>query len=111
MAEHADRDLTRILKIAVQDSSFMKSCSPRQNFAVPVYKQEYIDIDIKILHNLSPPYIQDLVKEKVLHYDFRNKKQVEIPQVNSKRYMYVMKSFRFETAYPSISGGCCRPGM
>ena len=29
----------------------------------------------KILHNLSPSYIQDLVKEKVSHYDFRNKKQ------------------------------------
>ena len=26
-----NRDLTRILKIAVQDSSLMKSCSPRQN--------------------------------------------------------------------------------
>ena len=38
------RDLTRILKIAVQDSSFMKSCSPRQNFAVPVYKHEYLSL-------------------------------------------------------------------
>ena len=50
----------------------------------------------KILHNLSPSYIQDLVKEKVSLYDFRNKKQVEIPRVNSKRYG--MKSFRFEAA-------------
>ena len=50
----------------------------------------------KILHNLSPSYIQDLVEEKVSHYDFRNKKQAEIPQVNSKRYG--MKSFRFEAA-------------
>ena len=50
----------------------------------------------KILHNLSPSYIQDLVKEKVSHYDFRNKKQAEIPQVNSK--MYGMKSFQFEAA-------------
>ena len=47
----------------------------------------------KILHNLSPSYIQDLVKEKVSHYDFGNKKQAKIPQVNSKRYG--MKSFRF----------------
>ena len=38
------RELTRILKIAVQDSSFMKSCSPRQNFAVPVYKHEYLSL-------------------------------------------------------------------
>ena len=50
----------------------------------------------KILHNLSPTYIQDLVKEKVSLYDFRNKKQVEIPRVNSKRYG--MKSFRFGAA-------------
>ena len=49
-----------------------------------------------ILHNLSPSYIQYLVKEKVSLYDFRNKKQVEIPRVNSKRYG--MNSFRFEAA-------------
>ena len=39
-----NRDLTRILKIAVQDSYFMKSCSPRQNFAVPVYQHEYLSL-------------------------------------------------------------------
>ena len=50
----------------------------------------------KILYKLSQPYIQDLVNEKVSHYNFRNKKQVEIPQVNSKRYG--MKSFWFEAA-------------
>ena len=50
----------------------------------------------EILHNLSPSYIQDLVKERVSHYDFRNKKQAENPQVNSKRYG--MQSFRFEAA-------------
>ena len=38
------RVLNRILKIAVQYSSFMKSCSPRQNFAVPVYKDEYLSL-------------------------------------------------------------------
>ena len=50
----------------------------------------------KILNKLSPSYIQDLVNEKVSHYNFRNKKQVEIPQVNSKRSD--MMSFRFEAA-------------
>ena len=51
----------------------------------------------KILNKLSPSYIQNLVNEKQKsHYNFRNKKQVEIPQVNSKRYG--MKSFRFEAA-------------
>ena len=50
----------------------------------------------KFLHNLSPSYIQDLVKEKVSLYYFRNKKQAEIPQVNSKGYG--MKSFWFEAA-------------
>ena len=50
----------------------------------------------KIRNKLSPSYIQDLVNEKVSHYNFRNKKRVEIPQVNSKRYG--MKSFRFEAA-------------
>ena len=50
----------------------------------------------KILNKPSPSYIQDFVNEKVSHYNFRNKKQVEIPQVNSKRYG--MKSFQFEAA-------------
>ena len=50
----------------------------------------------KILNTISPTYIQDLVKEKISNYNFRNKKQVEIPKVNSKRYG--MKSFRFEAA-------------
>ena len=73
----------------------------------------------KILHNLSPSYIQDLVKEKVLRYDFRNKKQTDIPQVSSKRYG--VKSFRFEAAQVQMKSdllkttsnlrGCCRPGM
>ena len=77
----------------------------------------------KILHDLSPSYIQDLVKEKVSHYDLRNKRQVEIPQVNSKRYGIKssgLRQPRCGTAYPmksdwlrttSNSGGCCRPGM
>ena len=55
-----------------------------------------VPLHICRLHNLSPSYIQDLVKEKDSHYDFINKKQAEIPQVNSKRYG--MKSFRFEAA-------------
>ena len=46
---------------------------------------------------MSPTYIQDLVKEKVSLNDFRNKKQVEIPQVSSKRYG--MKSLPFEEAH------------
>ena len=50
----------------------------------------------KIRNTISPTYIQDLVKEKISNYNFRNKKQVEIPKVNSKRYG--MKSFRFEAA-------------
>ena len=41
---YAYMDLTRILKIAVQDSSFMKNCSPIHIFAVPVYKHEYLSL-------------------------------------------------------------------
>ena len=88
--------------------------------ALAVYAQTKV---IFPFNKLSPSYIQDLVNEKVSRYNFRNKKQVEIPQVNSKRYG--MKSFRFEaarcgTASPmnsewlrttSNSGGCCGPGM
>ena len=62
------------------------------NNAVPLHigRMKLIASEVfKILHDLSPSYIQDLVKEKVSHYDFRNKKQAEIPQVNS---------FRFEAA-------------
>ena len=44
ISSRCTRDLTRILKMAVQDSSFMKRCCPRQNFAVPVYKHEYLSL-------------------------------------------------------------------
>ena len=69
------------------------------NNAVPLHigRMKLMDSEVfKILYNLSPSYIQDLVKENVSHYDFRTMKQVEIPKVNSKRYD--MKSFRFEAA-------------
>ena len=71
------------------------------NNAVPLHigRMKLVASEVfKLLHNLSPSYIQDLVKEKVSHYDFRNKnfKHAEIPQVNSKRYG--MKSFWFEKA-------------
>ena len=46
----------------------------------------------KILNKLSPSYIQDLVNGNSSHYNFRNKKQVEIPQVNSKRYIRFLAS-------------------
>ena len=50
----------------------------------------------KILNTISPTYVQDLAKEKISNYNFRNKKHVEIPKVNSKRYD--MKFFRYEAA-------------
>ena len=45
----------------------------------------------KILNKLSPSYIQDLVNEKVSIYNLRNKKKVDVPQVNTTRYG--MKSY------------------
>ena len=71
------------------------------NNATPLHigRMKLMAIEVfKILNTstISPTYIQDLVKEKISNYNFRNKKQVEIPKVNSKRYG--MKSFRFEAA-------------
>ena len=65
---------------------------------VPVhcFSDTFFSEVFKILHKLPPSYLQDLLKENVSLYDFRNKRQVEIPQVNPK--IYGMKSFRFEAA-------------
>ena len=49
---------------------------------------------IHVLHKISLSYLQDLISEKVSNYNIRNKKQVQVPQVNSERYG--KKSFRFE---------------
>ena len=50
----------------------------------------------KIVNNLSPSYIQDLVQMKVSNYDFRNKHTAVVPRVRTTRYG--TRSFRFEAA-------------
>ena len=50
----------------------------------------------KIVNNLSPSYIQDLVQVKVSNYDFRNKHTAVVPRVRTTRYG--TRSFRFEAA-------------
>ena len=39
----------------------------------------------KIVNDLSPQYISDLVNIKVSPYDFRGEKKADIPRVNSTR--------------------------
>ena len=50
----------------------------------------------KIINELSPTYIRDLINVKVSQYNFRNEHQDSQPQVNSSRYG--LKSFRYEAA-------------
>ena len=48
----------------------------------------------KIVNDLSPKYIQDMVNIKVSNYNFRNDQQATLPKVNSTNYG--LKSFRYE---------------
>ena len=50
----------------------------------------------KIVNNMSPGYINDLVKIKTSVYDFRDQKKADVPRVNSTRYG--LRSFRSEAA-------------
>lgn len=50
----------------------------------------------KIVNDLSPQYIRDLINIKVSQYNFRSEHQASLPQVNSSRYG--LKSFRYEAA-------------
>ena len=48
----------------------------------------------KIVDELSPNYIRDLVNLKHSSYDFRSERKADVPRVNSSRYG--LKSFRSE---------------
>ena len=50
----------------------------------------------KIVNNMSPSYISDLVKIKTSVYDFRGERKADVLRVNTTRYG--LKSFRFEAA-------------
>ena len=50
----------------------------------------------KIVNNMSPSYISDLVKIKSSAYDFREEKKADVPRVNRTRYGF--RSFRSEAA-------------
>ena len=51
----------------------------------------------KILNNMSPSYILDLVKFKNTNYSFRYQNFAELPRVNTESYG--RKSFRYEAAH------------
>ena len=51
----------------------------------------------KILNNLSPNYILDLVKFKNTNFSFRYQNLAELPRVNTESYC--KKSFRYEAAH------------
>lgn len=50
----------------------------------------------KILNNISPSYVQDLVSLKISNYHFRKENLLTVPRVRSTRYG--QRSFRFEAA-------------
>ena len=51
----------------------------------------------KILNNMSPSYILDLVKFKNTNYSFRYQNLAELPRVNTESYG--RKSFRYGAAH------------
>ena len=48
----------------------------------------------KIVNNIAPSYLHDLISLKPSTYDFRSEKQAQLPRVNSTRYG--LRSFRYE---------------
>ena len=48
----------------------------------------------KIVNNIAPSYLYDLISLKPSTYDFRSEKQAQLPRVNSTRYG--LRSFRYE---------------
>ena len=48
----------------------------------------------KIVNNITPSYLHDLISLKPSTYDFRSEKQAQLPRVNSTRYG--LRSFRYE---------------
>ena len=50
----------------------------------------------KIINNIAPSYLHDLISLKSSPYDFRSEKQAQIPRANSTRYG--LRSFRYEAA-------------
>ena len=50
----------------------------------------------KIVHDIAPDYVKDLINIKTSHYNFRNENQARLPPVKSTRYG--LRSFRYEAA-------------
>ena len=48
----------------------------------------------KIVNNIAPSYLHDLISLKPSTYVFRSEKQAQLPRVNSNRYG--LRSFRYE---------------
>ena len=48
----------------------------------------------KIVNNIAPSYLHDLISVKPSNYDFASEEQAQMPRVNSTRYG--LKSFRYE---------------
>ena len=51
----------------------------------------------KIVNDIAPPYIKDLINIKHTNYNFRREKQASIPTVNSTRFG--IRSFRYGAAH------------
>ena len=50
----------------------------------------------KIVHDIVPDYVKDLIYIKTSQYNFRNENQSRLPAVKSTRYG--LRSFRYEAA-------------
>ena len=81
------------------DSSYESLLLKSQLPSLKVRRLREIALEaFKILNNLSPVYLNDLLTFKNLSYSFRYTKTVEIPQVRTNRYGTIKKPFRSTAA-------------
>ena len=70
----------------------------QQNGVLPLHisRMKLAGEVFKIVNNIAPSYLHDLISLKSSSYDFRPEKQAQIPRVNSTRYG--LRSSRYEAA-------------
>lgn len=87
----------RSLKIVFEDYSssyeFLLSKANMPTLHISRLRQLAIEV-FKCLQNISPKYVQELIKVNSSYYSFRNNNTLEVPRVNTETYG--KKSFRYE---------------
>ena len=73
-------------------------------FPLHIKRMKFMACEVfKIVNDLSPKYIQDLVNIKVSNYNFRNGQQATLPKVNSTSH-FGMRPPGYEIASQTTTG-------